>query len=153
MTVPVYCGLGSKSEIMKYFYNKISNISGVRFVDYQRSYAASSNPENTPGVFINDIIETRERITADIIKNTLTIGVVAWTRAGVVAKTEENLWDKMNTFADAINQAILSDPTLGNQAYQTSVTRVETDAGSRYPIGLFVIVYSVIYFSEGATCC
>lgn len=153
MSAPTYFGFGDKGSIMAFFHDEILSISGVRFVDYQRSYASNSNPENTPGAFVNDIIETKERITADIIKNTLTVGIVGWTRAGVVAGAEENLWAKMNTFVNAILDKILADPSLGGNAYQTTVSRVETDAGSRYPVGLFVIVFTVVYFSQGGTQC
>lgn len=149
MSAPTYFGLGDKSLIMKFFYDTVVAIPGVvaAGVDYQRSYSASATPEKTPGAFINDVIETKQQILANVVKNTLTVGVVAWTRAGDVGGAKENLWAKMNTYANAIKSAIRKDPTLGQQAYKTEITRVETDSGSRYPVGVFIMIFTVVYFS------
>lgn len=139
-----YFGWGNKASIMAFFYNAIHSLLPTPYVDYQRSYSSSSGPAKEPGAFINDILETKQQVLKDVVKNTLTVGVVGWVRA----TGGENLWDKINTFAKAIEYAIRCDPSLGNQALETVVTRVETDSGSRYPVGVFIIVFTVIYFSR-----
>jgi hypothetical protein len=139
-----YFGWGDKAAIMAYFYNAILGLTPTPYVDYQRSYSSSSGPGKEPGAFINDILETKQQILVDVVKNNLTVGVVGWVRAS----NNENLWDKINTFAKAIQVAIRNDPSLGNQALETVVTRVETDSGSRYPVGVFIIVFTVTYFSR-----
>ena len=115
MSAPTYFGLGDKNLIMKFFYDSIVAIPGVPTgaVDYQRSYSSAAGPGKEPGAFVNDIIETKEQVLADVVKNTLSVGVVGWVRAGVVGGVNENLWSKLNTFVNAIKVKIRTDPTLG----------------------------------------
>jgi hypothetical protein len=138
-----YYGFGDKETIIGQVASLISSISGVAFVDYQRAYDTGITPDKFPGAFVNDIDEAKEKILLDLYKNTLQIGIVAWTRANA----SENLWSKVNTFIQAILAKLADSPTLNSQAYSSRVTRVTTDSGSRHPIGVFAIVIEVIYFS------
>ena len=140
----VFYGKGTKSTIMANLAALIKpGIAGVVFVDYQRDYDTGIGPEKVPGAFVNDIDEAKEQILKDVVKNTLQVGITCWTRAA----EGENLWAKLNTFVQAIVTAIRSDPSLTNQAYTATVSRIGTDSGSRHPIGVAVIIVQVIYFS------
>lgn len=139
-----YCGLGNKETIISQIASLISGIPGVAFVDYQRAYNTGVTPDKFPGAFVNDIDEEKEKILLNLYKNTLRVGIVAWTRA----EASENLWSKVNTFIQAILAKLADSPSLNSQAYTSKVVRVTTDSGSRHPIGVFAIVVEVIYFSE-----
>ena len=145
----IYYGKGDKNSIMSWIATQILAISGVNFVDYQRAYDSSVTPEHMPGAFVNDVTEDKRQMLKDVVKNTFTVGVVGWTRAGfeIDGVTPENLWKKMNVFVEAIKAKIRADSSLGNQAYNTVIAKVRTDAGSRYPVGLFAMILTVTYFS------
>jgi hypothetical protein len=143
-----YYGLGVKATIMSNIAALIKpGIAGVVFVDYQRAYDTGVGPEKMPGAFINDVVEEKEKILSNIFKNKVQIGIVGWTRAGTVGGVDENLWAKMNTFAQAIIAKIDADPSIGNQAYSATASRITTDSGARFPVGVFVIIIEVIYFT------
>jgi hypothetical protein len=139
-----YFGLGTKATIMANLAALIKpGITGVVFVDYQRDYDTGSGPEKTPGAFINDLYEEKNRLLKDLAKNTLQVGIVCWVRA----EEGESLWTKLNTFVLAIQGKIVADPNLSSQAYYAKVTRIATDDGSRHPVGLAVIAVEISYFS------
>lgn len=151
----IYYGKGDKNAIMASIATKIRNISGVNFVDYQRAYDTGISPEKFPGAFVNDITEEKKQMLKDVCKNTFTVGIVGWVRAGYIldihgveTTVEENLWEKMNTFVNAIKSAIEADASHSNNAYNTVISRVRTDAGSRHPVGLFAMVVTVVYFTS-----
>ena len=140
----MYYGKGTKVTIMSNVAALIKpGIAGVNFVDFQRDYDTGIGPEKMPGAFVNDIDEVKTLVVKDIVKNTLQLGIVCWTRA----EEGESLWTKLNTFVQAIITKIRTDPSLSNQAYSAVVTRIGTDSGSRYPVGIAVIVVQVVYFS------
>jgi len=139
-----YCGFGEKKKIVKAVATAIEGISGVVFVDYQRAYDTGIGPEKMPGGFVNDIRNDREQILVDIVKNTLSIGVVLWTRAA----EGEILWDKIDTLVNAATAAIRADPSLGSQTYDVEISRVESDNGSRHPVGVTVLILTAVYYSE-----
>lgn len=146
----VYYGKGTKSAIMAKIASLIDAISvpDVVFVDYQRQYNSGVGPEKTPGAFVNDVTENKQQILKDIVKNNFTVGIVGWVRGETsLDGTMENIWAKIDAFALAVNTAIRSDPGLNSQAYKAEITRVETDSGSRFPKGVFVIIVSIVYFS------
>jgi len=139
-----YYGFGVKATIIANIAALIKpGIAGVVFVDYQRAYDTGIGPEKMPGAFVNDVVEEKEKILSNVFKNKVQIGVVVWTRA----EAAENLWTKMNTFAQAIIAKIDADPSIGNQAYSATCSRITTDSGARHPVGVFVIIIEVIYFS------
>ncbi len=139
----VYYGLGSKASIMANRYTALQNVVGQKYVDYQRSYDSGIGPEKMPGFFLNDLREDKKLLLADVVKNTLTLGVVGWVRAGV----GESLWTVLNSWYEAAKTALVADPSCGNQAYSFEIATYETDAGSRYPVGVFVMIINVVYFS------
>ena len=143
-----YYGKGSKDLIMSKIASLILAINGVKYVDYQRSYDSSISPEKFPGAFVNDVTENKQQILKDVVKNNFTIGVVGWVRATTVSGSMESTWTKLDTFIRAVEAAIRADPGLNSQVYKTEITRVETDSGTRYPVGLFVMIISVVYFSS-----
>lgn len=138
-----YYGKGTKEKIISYIAGEITKITGVTFVDYQRSYDTGIGPEKMPGAFVNDVYEEKRQVLADVVRNTLQVGVVCWVRA-----TEaEGLWEKLDGFIQSILAAVRKDSTLGNQAYSATISRVATDSGSRHPVGVAVIMVEVTYFS------
>ena len=140
----MYYGYGSKALIIAKIASLVSSISGVVFCDYQRAYDTGIGPEKMPGAFVNDISEEKEKKLSDIFRNRVQFGIVGWTRA----TENENLWTKMNDFSIAIIKKINADPSLGNQSYSATPSRITTDSGARHPVGLFVIIVEVIYFSK-----
>jgi len=139
-----YYGKGTKVTIMTNVAALIKpGIVGVNFVDFQRDYDTGIGPEKMPGAFVNDIDEAKTLILKNVVKNTLQLGIVCWTRA----EEGESLWSKLNTFVQAIIGKVRADPSLSNQVYSATVTRIGTDSGSRHPVGIAVIVVQVVYFS------
>ena len=138
-----YFGQGTKYSIMLNLETVVGDIANIAYVDFQRIYDTGVGPEKFPGCFINDIIERKETILANITKNTFHVGVVFWVRA----EDDENLWEKLDAFGQSIITAIMSDPTRGSNAYSSRVTQIETDKGSRHPVAVGVIVLEIIYFS------
>jgi len=141
-----YYGLGSKALIMKNVHDVMELISGLSGkVDYQRDYAAASiGPEKYPGAFINDVVEVKEQILADVFRNTLTIGIVGWLRVAA----NDNLWAKQDALSLSILTALMVDGTRGNQAYDTTPTRCNTDMGTRFPVGVFTIALDIVYYGR-----
>lgn len=141
-----YFGRGDKALIMKNIHDIIEAIPNLaNKVDYQRDYAATTiTPEKYPGCFVNDIVEDKEQVLGDIFRNTLSVGIVGWLRV----EDGENLWAKQNTMAKSILDALMVDVTRGSQAYSTTPTRLTTDFGSRHPIGLFVIVLTIVFYAS-----
>lgn len=138
-----YYGTGSKVTIMTAVEAAVKS-AGMVYTDMQRSYNTSITPDKFPGAFINDIREDKEQVLKDLVRNTLAIGVVGWVRVA----TGANLWTALNAMVEAVKTKLRADPQLGSQCYDLVLTRVETDAGSRYPVGVFVLVLNCIYYSE-----
>lgn len=139
-----YYGTGTKEGILQDIYDNLDGITGIKFVDWQRVYDSSITPDKYPGCFINEIRTDKTKVLKDIVKNIFSIGLACW----VYAHSGENLGSKMNTFLSDIKTAIQADSTRDSNAYDTTIDIVQTDAGSRFPQGLFLITMTVIYFSS-----
>lgn len=136
---------GSKINIMNAFAAAIKpGIVGVQFVDFQRDYDTGIGPEKMPGAFVNDIFEEKRSILGDVVLNTLQVGVVAWTRAA----EGESLWEKLNTYVHAIINAVYDSTDLAAEVASVSCERVGTDAGSRFPVGVAVLIFRVLYYTS-----
>ncbi len=139
-----YYGLGTKEEILADLETKLSAISGIKFVDYQRVLFAGADIDKYPGIYINDIREDKEYLLSDIVRNTFSIALVGW----VLASAREDLATKMNSFIEDVKDAIRTDPTRNSKAYDTKITSIQTDGGTRHPQGMFIIAIQVIFFSS-----
>ena len=139
-----YFGTGTKSGILTNLYNKINAISGIKFVDWQRRYDSGITPDRCPGCYINDVREDKTKLLSNIVQNLFTVAVIAW----VWAAQGENLGSKLNAFIDSVKEAIMSDQSQSNNAYSTIIQIVETDAGTRHPQGLGIIMLQIVYYSE-----
>jgi hypothetical protein len=136
---------GSKINIMNAFSLAIKpGIAGVSFVDFQRDYDTGIGPEKMPGAFVNDVFEEKRFILGDVVLNTLQVGVVCWVRAGAT----ESLWEKLNAFVQAIIDAVYASTALAAEAASVSCERIGTDSGSRHPVGVAVLMFRVLYYSD-----
>ena len=140
----MYYGKGTEEGILGNLYTVINNISGIKFVDWQKIYDSGITPDRYPGVFINHIRTDKKRLLKNIIKNTMAVALVSW----VWATDIENLGTKMNDFITSIRDAVAADPTRSNNAYNTVIQAVTTDGGSRHPQGMGIISLVITYFSE-----
>jgi len=134
----------TKEAILDNLATAISGISGIGFVDYQRVYNSSITQDKYPGVFINDIRTDKVRLLKDIVKNLFSVELVCW----VWASDTQDLGTEMNSFMEKVKSAVLNDITRGGNAFNTKLTIVETDAGSRHPQGLFVCAVEITFFSS-----
>jgi len=136
---------GSKINIMTAFALAIKpGILGVNFVDFQRDYDTGITPEKMPGAFVNDVFEEKRFLLGDVVLNTLQVGVVCWTRASA----SESLWEKLNTFIQAIIDSVYNSAALASEVASVSCERVGTDSGSRHPVGVAVVMFRVLYYSS-----
>ena len=69
MPLTIYRGLGTKEAILTSLDTAISAISGIAYVDWQRSDPLGIDPDRYPGVFINDLRTDRIQLLGDIWKN------------------------------------------------------------------------------------
>jgi hypothetical protein len=65
-----------------------------------------------------------------------------------MVQNNANLWLALDTLENSIRAVIHGDHTRGNNALDCEITQSNTDAGSRYPIGVAAIFVKVTYFSE-----
>jgi len=70
--------------------------------------------------------------------------VVCWTRASA----SESLWEKLNTFIQAIIDSVYNSAALASEVASVSCERVGTDSGSRHPVGVAVVMFRVLYYSS-----
>lgn len=139
----MYYGKGSKEEIINYLGTVLDGITGIRFVEYQKSYDSAMTKNRCPGCYVNDVRVDKTKILKDIVKNVFTVGVIGFVYAG----SGEVLSTVLNVFMELVKDKIVLDPTCGNEAYDSRTTIIETDAGSRYPQGMFVQMLEIIFFS------
>lgn len=140
-----YYGKGTKEGIMNYLGTAMNGITGIKFVDYQKVYDAGIKIEKCPGVYLNDVRVDKTKILKDIIKDIFTVGLVGY----VHAKQNEKLSTVLNTFMELVKDKIIVDPTYYNyNIYDSRILVIETDAGSRHPQGMFVMMVEVIFFSS-----
>jgi len=137
-------GKGTKEEIMNNLGAAILAITGIKFVEYQKVYDSDMKANRCPGCYINDVRVDKEKILDDVVKNVFQIGIVGF----VYARGSEILSTILNTFMEQVKDASIADRTRGGNAYDTKVLLIETDAGSRYPQGMFVVMLEIIFFSS-----
>ena len=140
----IYYGKGTKEKILANLGTEIGTVTGINFVDYQRMYNSGITKEKYPGVFINDVRTDKERILKDIVKNIFNVGFVGfvWVDEG------EDLSTALNAFMESVKDKIMLDNTRDSNAYDTRIVVVETDAGSRFPQGVFLILLEILFFSS-----
>jgi len=143
MSLTVYRGLGSKEAILKSLDVAISAVSGIAYVDWQRSDPTGIDPSRYPGVFINDLRIDRIQLLGDIWKNNYTVALVGF----VWAEDGENLGTILNTFITAVKTAVLADISRNSNAYDTDVEVIATDAGSKFPQGEFIMSLLILFYS------
>ena len=131
-----YYGFGTKENILSNLESELNEISGINFVDYQRIKYSGVNPEDYPGCFINDVRVDKEWLLKDIVRNTFSVGIAGW----IWAEEHENLSTKLNAFVETVKDKVREDPTRSRNAYDTKITMIETDGGSRHPQGLFIMI-------------
>lgn len=137
-------GKGMKEEIMNHLGAAMLAIPGIKFVEYQKVYDSDMKANRCPGVYINDVRIDKEKILDDVVKNTFTAAIVGF----VYARSGEVLSTILNIFMEQVKDAVILDRSRGGKAYDTKILIVETDAGSRYPQGMFVVMNEIIFFSD-----
>lgn len=140
----IYYGKGTKENILANLGTVLNTISGINFVDYQRMYNSGITKEKYPGVFINDVRTDKDRILKDVVKNMFTVGFVGfvWVDEG------EDLSTAMNAFMESVKDKVMLDNTRDSNAYDTRIIVIETDAGSRFPQGVFLLLLEILFFSD-----
>ncbi len=137
-------GKGIKEAIMNNLGTAMLAIPGIKFVEYQKVYDSDMIANKCPGCYINDVRIDKEKMLEDVVKNTFQVGVVGF----VYALSGQILSTILNTFMEQVKDASILDRTRGGNAYDTKVVLIETDAGSRYPQGMFVVMLEIIFFSS-----
>lgn len=139
-----YYGYGSKENILVDLDTVIKAVSGIAYVDWQRSDPTGINPDRYPGVFINDLRIDRIQLLGDVWKNTFTVMLVGF----VWAEDNENLGTVLNTFISAVKTAVLTDKTRDSNARDTNIDVIATDGGSRHPQGQFLMDLAIQFYSQ-----
>ena len=135
---------GTKEPIMNNLGTAMLAIPGIKFVEYQKVYDSDMKANKCPGCYINDVRIDKEKILEDVVKNTFQVGIVGF----VYALSGQILSTILNIFMEQVKDAVIVDRTRGGNAYDTKIVLIETDAGSRYPQGMFVCMLEIIYFSS-----
>lgn len=143
-----YFAKGSKEGILANLYSVLSTLSAphaLQFLDYQRVYPNTGGRiSDYPGCYLNDMRIDKVRLLKDIVHNVFTVALVCW----LWAQNESQLATEMNAFYEAIKDKIMADTTRNNNAYDTVIQSVATDAGSRSPQGQFIIVLQIPFWSD-----
>lgn len=151
MPVTIYRGLGTKEGILTSLDTAISAISGIAYVDWQRSDLTGIDPDRYPGVFINDLRTDRIQLLADVWKNNYTVVLVGFVWAQGEGEDEgvpeEKLGTILNTFITAVKTAVLADISRNSNAYDTDIEVIVTDAGSKHPQGQFIMTLAILFYS------
>ena len=143
MPLTIYRGLGSKEGVLTSLDTAISAITGIKYVDWQRSDPTGIDPDRYPGVFINDLRTDRVQLLGDIWKNNYTVALVGFVWGG----EDENLGTRLNTFITAVKTAVLEDISRNSNAYDTDIEVIVTDAGSKHPQGEFIMTLAILFYS------
>jgi len=143
MPLTIYRGLGSKEGVLTSLDTAISAITGIKYVDWQRSDPTGIDPDRYPGVFINDLRTDRVQLLGDIWKNNYTVALVGFVWGG----EGENLGTELNTFITAVKTAVLDDISRNSNAYDTDIEVIVTDAGSKHPQGEFIMTLAILFYS------
>jgi len=140
----IYYGKGSKEAILSNLGSELGEITGIQFVDYQRVYNSGIDKDKYPGVFINDLRTDKTRVLKDVVRNIFTVGIVGF----VWVDDDEDLATELNSFMESVKDKLMEDNTRSSNAYDTRITTIETDAGSRHPQGVFIIILEILFFSS-----
>ena len=143
MPLTIYRGLGTKEEVLKSLDVAISAITGIKYVDWQRSDPTGIDPDRYPGVFINDLRTDRVQLLGDIWKNNYVVALVGF----VYVDEGQNLGTELNTFITAVKTAVLTDISRNSNAYDTDIEVIVTDAGSKHPQGEFIMTLAILFYS------
>ena len=143
MPLTIYRGLGTKEEILKSLDVAISAITGIKYVDWQRSDPTGIDPDRYPGVFINDLRTDRVQLLGDIWKNNYVVVLVGF----VYVDEGQNLGTELKTFITAVKTAVLTDISRNSNAYDTDIEVIVTDAGSKHPQGEFIMTLAILFYS------
>lgn len=141
--MPTY-GKGTKEEIINHLGIAMLAITGIKFVEYQKVYDSDMKANRCPGCYVNDVRIDKEKILDDVVKNIFQVGIVGF----VYAKSGEILSTILNIFMEQVKDAVILDRSRGGKAYDTKIILIETDAGSRYPQGMFVCMLEIIFYSS-----
>lgn len=137
-------GKGTKEEIMNHLGTAMLAISGIKFVEYQKVYDSDMKANRCPGCYVNDVRIDKLKILDDVVKNIFQAAIVGF----VYARSGEVLSTILNTFMEQVKDAIILDRSRDGKAYDTNILIVETDAGSRYPQGMFVCMLEIVFYSS-----
>ena len=113
---------------------------GIKYVDRQKQEIFGDY--QYPLAFINDSSESRTYILTDCIKVEWTIAVVAYALAGTTPSTS------VNSLISIVKSGIEADITLGGNAYNTRIIRIDTDEGFAYPNCMALVTVVISYLSE-----
>jgi len=143
----MYYGLGTAEEILANLYSVLTGITGtwkLEFCDYQRVEASGVNPEDYPGVYINNLRIDKERLLKNLVRNVFTVVLVGW----MWASEDGKLATEMNDFIEKVKDTVMLDPYRNSKAYDTQIKIIATDAGSRYPQGQFLLTMEITFYSD-----
>ena len=122
----------------------VAGIDEIAYSDYQRQYDQSINKSKCPGCFVNDVRVDKQTMLTDITRNTFMVGIVGFEWA----EDDENLGTIMNAFIEQIKAVLVADRTLDGEAYTLTIDLIETDGGNRHPQCVFVMMLTVIFYSD-----
>ena len=140
-----YYGTGTKEGILANLETVLNTISGIKFVDYQRTQCSGASADKYPGIYINDIGADKQRLLKDLVRNG-PFGVSLF--CFVWATTEEDLITKLDAFVETVKAKIMLDPYRDENAYDTIIENTRTDGGSRHPQGLAIINLAIPFYGE-----
>lgn len=120
----------------------------VRLVQRGYKTAVSLQEGEFPAIFLADNDETRENITHNQFKGTITLVLVAYARAGEGAHASQKELDKL---IEDITKCLETDRLQGGRALGTEVTRISAFTGDAGPHATVAITVEFFYASEGVT--
>ena len=144
--------MSTRENIASNLVTVISNISSpnVKKVTRQPFELDELSQAQYPAVLIQTIEETKEDQElgsgAKTRLCTLEFGIT-----GFIKGSESNIDTARNNLASAIESALETDITRDNNALDTEVISIETDAGSLFPYGAVLITIRVLYEHQAAT--
>ena len=144
--------MSTRENIASNLLTVISNISSpdVRKATRQPFPIDELSQAQYPAVLIQTIEETKEDQElgsgAKTRLCTLEFGIT-----GFIKGSESNIDTARNNLASAIESALETDITRDNNALDTEVISIETDAGSLFPYGAVLITVRVLYEHQAAT--
>ena len=131
----------TKEAIAAKLYDKINAVSQFQN-RVERQYVEVGTYEY-PGVFINDVRETRRRVLKDAVH-------VVWTALLILYVFDEGttLSTTLNSTLASLISAVKADPTLDNLVYNTKIIQVDTDEGFLRPHGVALLTTEVEFLTQ-----